>query len=157
MSAKPVSSLQAVSALGILIVFALFAGYVVYVASSGATDGVWSRILVIFSSFEALGFAAAGLLLGQQINATTARRVSELETKNDGLAADLTKAELQNSKLVGATLPTLRTVRKQLEMQHAADGKSTEFAELQVQVQRDTVLQLLDEVIAETDAAQHRR
>lgn len=158
MSQTPVSSVQAWSALGILLVFAGFAGYVVYVATAdGTTDGLWSRILVIFSSFEALGFAAAGLLLGQQINATTARRVTDLEAKNDSLSEELAQAELKNSKIVGATLPALRTVRKQLEMQQSADGKGSEFAELQVQVQRDTVLQLLNEVIAETDAAQHRR
>ncbi len=68
-----------------LIVFALVAGYLVFVvamrfdAVNGAVDDAqWARLVEIRSTLEALGFAAAGALLGSR---TIADRDRELATQ----------------------------------------------------------------------------
>ena len=64
-------------AIAVFAVFSAVALVTLYAAwDKGIADAQWGRILVVFSSLEALGFAAAGVLIGSSIESPT-RRVLE--------------------------------------------------------------------------------
>ncbi len=63
-------------------IVAVFTGFCIYLVGQAASDiepDQWARLLVIFSSFEALAFAAAGLLPGNQIGARSLRALREAD------------------------------------------------------------------------------
>lgn len=62
-------------------------GFTVFVAvqSSDAGTEHWSRLITLFSSLEALGFAAAGLLLGQSIERPHREAMAALSATNTTL------------------------------------------------------------------------
>jgi len=56
----------------VFLVFVLFLGR----EAQTATDESWARLLTLFSSIEALAFAAAGLLLGRAVDRPTREAVN---------------------------------------------------------------------------------
>jgi hypothetical protein len=61
-----------------------FFGFAFFIASQSMTlsDSQWTRLYAIFSSLEALGFAAAGMILGRTIDAPNLSRLRDLERQN---------------------------------------------------------------------------
>ena len=118
---------------GAIAVFAVFSAVALatlYAAwSAGVDDTRWSRILVIFSSLEALGFAAAGVLIGSSIESPT-RRVLEdrardaedrlrtgaeaIEDIERSLAPDEGGRESARAEIPGAAAERLATVRRMM-------------------------------------------
>ncbi|MAU98481.1 MAG: hypothetical protein CMP81_21790 [Fulvimarina sp.] len=82
----------------ILVSFFGFSGWLAWLAASATgtdADGVWARILVIFTSFESIAFAAAGFLFGGQLSRQSLRALQRSETergKDKAAMADATHA-----------------------------------------------------------------
>lgn len=93
------------AAVAIVVVFALFSAYLAH-SSHGATADQWTRLLTLFKSFEALGFAGAGVLLGQQVARPTEKLLGETQTalseereKVDAAKSDARAAELERDRI----------------------------------------------------------
>lgn len=69
-----------------LVVFALFTAYMVSQADNG-NDVTWTRLAWIFSSVEAIAFAAAGALFGAQVHRERAEKAEEEARKHSEDAA----------------------------------------------------------------------
>jgi hypothetical protein len=93
--------------LAAIAISAAFCAFIVFLLSKAdsADDGDWARYLTLFSSVEALGFAAAGMLLGRTIDKPTRDSVEALKSANDALtqsdrnaraAADAIRLDLED-------------------------------------------------------------
>lgn len=121
---------QILAAVAIMVIFAGFAFYVAAEAKATEDDSErWSRLLTIFSSIEALGFAAAGLLLGQSVAAParTALRASEdaRRIEQDSAAARTETMRAEFAAIAG----DLDHVRAALGVRRGEETE-TEIAEL---------------------------
>ena len=105
-----------VSAVAIFALFTGLAGWLVWhIPDTG--DDAWARMLTIFSSFEALAFAAAGLLLGERLNGRTLRALTASGKTIDNLRGSLAENE---ERLVGAA----RAIDARLAQAEAALAKA---------------------------------
>lgn len=103
------TQLQARMAWIIVVLFFAFAFFVAY-SAIGTQDAAWSRLYAVFSSIEALGFAAAGVILGRRIDAPQVAQMRKLETDNAALAAQ----QHQNEAALASLEQEIETARKAL-------------------------------------------
>jgi len=108
-----ISTTQIIAAVLIFLGFAGFAGYVVSIANE-ATDAEWARVLVVFTSFEALGFAAAGLLLGRQVSRATLERLKDVEQRNTVLAQEAAASEGARVEIAETTIAQVSAAKAML-------------------------------------------
>ncbi|WGW02410.1 hypothetical protein [Tropicibacter oceani] len=83
--------LKEYSAMGALVIVIAFLGFAYYLVGQASADAeTWNRLFSLFSSLEALGFAAAGLLLGRSVGLPGARAIDALQRENAQLSAEST-------------------------------------------------------------------
>ena len=76
------------SVAGAMIIVVAFLAFTFYVASRAETETpeAWNRLYAVFSSIEALGFAAAGLILGRTIDIPSRQEMRSLQESNAELS-----------------------------------------------------------------------
>lgn len=124
----------------IFAIFALFSGGVLMFALDTDAEG-WARILVIFSTFEALGFAAAGLLLGERGNARNAADLTRTRQRNTALEHRMQSVRAEAIEVAETTRANLDAALCLLD----ADAPAIESGGA---LQRDGALALLREAKA---------
>lgn len=103
-----------VAAVAILLAFGLLLIWLLHGARS-AEETVWSRLMVLYSGVEALAFAAAGALLGTQVQKA---RIEAAEDRADALGRDAKEgaARAADAEARG------RSLRAAIESQEGATG-----------------------------------
>lgn len=98
---------------GAILVSAAFVAFVIFllIRADAATSDQWARYLTLFSSVEALGFAAAGMLLGRTIDEPTRESVKALRAANDALSA----TERATRAAAAATRSDLEEIARSLQ------------------------------------------
>lgn len=112
-------------------IVAAFFAFTYYVAAEGleVEDEKWIRLYSIFSSVEALGFAAAGLILGRTIETPQVNQLRTLETQNATLAAQ----KQQDAATLQTLQQELQTARTALA---SAPGSEAETREIDKTLER---------------------
>lgn len=81
--------LKEYSAIGALVIVIAFLGFAYYLVDQASVEPeTWNRLFSIFSSLEALGFAAAGLLLGRSVGLPGAQAIDALQRENAQLSVE---------------------------------------------------------------------
>jgi len=114
-----VEMLKEYSAIGALVIVVAFLGFAYYLVHQASADPeTWNRLFSLFSSLEALGFAAAGLLLGKSVGLPGAKAIDALQRENAQLSVEAN---------------TMRHVAKEIEGDlQAAQGILSDETELAV-------------------------
>ena len=115
----------------IFILYILFAAMVVGFAFR-ADDANWARILVVFSSVESIGFAAAGVLIGQRVNADARRQLTEAQVETRELNASLRQVEAQAAERSERHSATAKAVLALLETDEVGAPESLTESSLSV-------------------------
>lgn len=127
---RKITRLGQSAAIGILVVFGLILLWMMHVGRNEA-DLQWGRLLVLYQGVEALAFAAAGALLGTQVQRA---QVDAAETRAERLDVERSEASSRADRAETAgralrhAIESAAPARGALESQEVEDGSLTELA-----------------------------